>query len=219
MLGAGGRHRDAGHPGQDGERAVPSVPPWLSSPSTVLVLGLGNDALGDDGVGIHAIRALAGQALPAHVRTLEGGTAGWGIVGYLEGVDRLVLIDAMDMGRPPGTVVTVRPDELRRRHLPDRASLHGTSVLDALELAATLGLEPREVRIVGVQPAEIAWGFELSPALRRALPGVVQAALQAALSQPPNPGATGTASCPVASYQPERQLPQPRSLPEAHDPL
>ena len=150
----------------------------MDSPPTVLVIGVGNEALKDEGIGIHAARVLAALDLPPSVRVLEGGTEGFSLVGRLEGVQRLVLVDAMAMDRPPGTVVTVRREQVRRRGQPDRSSLHGAGVLDALELAAALGLAPPEVYIVGVQPAEVAWGLELSPLLQQALPGVVEAVMR-----------------------------------------
>jgi len=145
----------------------------------VLVIGVGNEALRDAGIGIHVARALQGRALPPQVGVLVAGTGGWGLLGWLEGVRRLVLVDAMAMGRPPGTVVTVRPEELRRLRPPDRTSLHGTGVLDVLEVAAALGLEPPETYIVGVQPAEVSWGLELSAGLQQALPAAVEAVLSA----------------------------------------
>ena len=144
-----------------------------------LVIGVGNEALGDEGVGIHVVRALLEQGLPPHVRIVEGGTGGWGLLGHLEGVRRLVLVDAMAMGRPPGTVVALRPEEVRRLSPPDRTSLHGTSLLDVLELAATLELQPPEVCIVGIQPAYVGWGLELSPTVRRAVHEAVEAVLRA----------------------------------------
>ena len=153
----------------------------------VLVVGLGNEALRDEGIGVHVARALLAQPLPPGVRVLDGGTSGFALLGWLEGVHRAVLVDAMAMGRPPGTVVTARPEELRSLCPPDRLSLHGTGVFDVLELAAAIGLRPPEVLIVGVQPAEIAWGLELSPALQQALPRAVEAALSA-IAKAPAPG-------------------------------
>lgn len=146
----------------------------------VLVIGVGNEALGDEGVGVRVARALAGRDLPKGVRVLEGGTEGWALLGRLEGVRRLVLVDAMAMGRRPGTVVTVRLDQVRRAAPPERTSLHGVAILDVLELASALGISPPEVYLVGIQPARVAPGFGLSPEVERALPGAVEAAWKAA---------------------------------------
>lgn len=152
------------------------------SAAHTLILGVGNEALRDEGAGVLAARALAAQGVPAGVRVLAGGTLGYALVGELEGVRRLVLIDAMEMRCAPGTVFTVRRQELRRLSPPGRTSLHGTGVLDALDLAEALGLLPEEVWIVGVQPAEVTCGFGLSPAVQQALPAVVDAALAVALA-------------------------------------
>jgi len=147
-----------------------------------LILGVGNEALCDEGLGVHVARALATQPLPPGVRVCDGGTPGYALLGELEGVERLVIVDAMEMRLSPTTIVTVRPEELRSLAPPDRASLHGVGLLDALDLARALGLLPGDVRIVGVQPARVAWGLELSPALQRALPAVLDAVLAAALA-------------------------------------
>ena len=149
---------------------------------TVLIAGLGNEALRDEGIGIHVLRALAGRPLPPHIRSWEGATDGLALLGRLEGVRRLVLVDAMDMRRPAGALAVTPWEQLQRRRPAERTSLHGIGILDALELASTLELLPAEALIVGVQPGEIAPGLDLSPALARALPAAVQATLNAALA-------------------------------------
>lgn len=149
---------------------------------TVLVAGFGNEALRDEGIGLHAVRALARGWLPSHIQVLEGGTGGLALVGWLAGVKRLVLVDAMDMARPPGTVIVVRPEEIRAVAPAERWSLHGMGLLEAVELAGALGLLPAEVYVVGVQPADLTWGFALSPDLCRALPGLVETVRALALS-------------------------------------
>ncbi len=154
----------------------------LRLPAT-LVLGVGNEALRDEGIGIHVARALATAKLPPQVRVQEGGTDGWGLLGRLEGVERLVVVDAMAMGRLPGTVAAVRPGELRSLAEADHRSLHGTSLLEVLDLARALGLAPKETYIVGVEPAEVAWGLELSAPLQRALPAAVEMTLHCALGR------------------------------------
>ncbi len=151
-----------------------------------LIVGVGNEVLQDEGVGVHVVRALERCGLPEHIGLVNGATDGLALLGRFDGVQRLVLVDAMDMRCAPGTIITVRPDEVRRLHAMERMSLHGMGLLDALDVAAALGLLPPEVYIVGVQPAVVAWGLELSEAVREALPKVVEAVLSVAL------GAQGT---------------------------
>jgi hydrogenase maturation protease len=145
---------------------------------------MGSEARQDDGVGLEVLRALAGQALPPNVRLLEGGANGFALLGHLDGVQRLVLVDAMSMGQPAGTVVTVRPEQVRSLASKDALSSHGVDLLQILDLAAILGLRP-EIYIVGVQPEQVGLGFGLTPVVREALPRVVGAVRRLAWAEPP----------------------------------
>jgi hydrogenase maturation protease len=144
---------------------------------------MGSDARQDDGVGLEVVRTLAGQTLPPNIRLLEGGTNGFALLGHLDGVQRLVLVDAMSMGRPAGTVVTVRPEQVRSLASKETLSGHGVDLLQILDLAAALGLCP-EVHIVGVQPEQVGLGFGLSPAVQEALPRVIEAVRRVAWADP-----------------------------------
>lgn len=177
-------------PACSGQRDLSPLPQRDDAPD-VLVLGVGNEALGDEGVGIHVVRALAAAGPLPGARVVEGGTAGWALLGWLEGVRRLVLVDAMAMGCPPGTVVTVRLEQVRRAAPPERTSLHGVAILDVLELASALGISPPEVYLVGVQPARISPGSELSPEVGRALPRAIEAARKAAVRDGSGEGPAG----------------------------
>ena len=79
----------------------------------ILVLGLGNVIMGDEGVGVHAVRALEKLQLPPNVECLDGGTGGFVLLGPLQAVDHIVLIDATDDGNPSGTVTRTTPRFLR----------------------------------------------------------------------------------------------------------
>jgi hydrogenase maturation protease len=150
----------------------------------ILVAGMGSEARQDDGVGLEVVRALAGQSLPSNVRLLEGGTNGFALLGHLEGVRRLVLVDAMSMGQPVGAVVTVRPEQVRSLAARESLSGHGVDLLQILDLAAALGLRP-EVYIVGVQPEQVGLGFGLAPAIQEALPRVIDAVRRVAWAESP----------------------------------
>jgi len=77
----------------------------------VLILGLGNPLLGDEGVGLRAVEELKGLELPDGVTVAEGGTTGLGLVSLMEGYQRVIVVDAADMGHPPGCVVRFTPLE------------------------------------------------------------------------------------------------------------
>jgi hydrogenase maturation protease len=141
----------------------------------VLLLGIGNLLLGDDGVGVHAVRRLAEQELPPGVEMLDGGTSGADLIDHLEGRSKVVVIDAAAGDEPPGTIYRCEASDLLGT---ERAlSLHEFGLVDSLRMAAQLGCAPRRVVVFGVQPAVLAPGMDLSPAVAAALPRVLELAL------------------------------------------
>ncbi len=143
-----------------------------------LILGLGNPLQGDDGVGCRVIEALERQTLPEEFEILDGGTPGVGLVNLLEGRQQVIIIDAAEMGEPPGTVRQFSPEALTLTGSVERFSLHRSGVADALALAHTLGMKLPRIVFYGVQPLRVGWGEELSAAVQAAVPRVVTAILQ-----------------------------------------
>lgn len=139
------------------------------------VIGVGNLLLGDEGVGVHAIRALEQTGVPPRVELIDGGTAGLALIGYLEDVDKVIFIDAADMGQPPGTFRRFQPDEVRALITERGLSLHETGLFNVLSLARQTGTWPPELIIFGVQPATLGHTVELSPACTAVLPALVAA--------------------------------------------
>lgn len=133
-----------------------------------LILGLGNLLLSDEGVGVHAARALAERELPPGVSVVEAGTAFLDVLPDIEEADRIVLIDAMEGGGAPGSIYRVPFDQCR--HPEMLASLHGFDMSRVLFMAGNI--RSPEVAVFGVEPATIEWGTELSPAVRRMLPAL-----------------------------------------------
>jgi hydrogenase maturation protease len=127
-----------------------------------LVLGIGNLLLSDDGVGIHAIRRLQDERqLPANVELMDGGTLGLNLLGHLEGVSHLLVVDAVEMNEPAGTLVRLAGEQVPA-YLALKMSPHEIGLPDLLFAAKLRDLYPQEVVIWGIQPAEIAAGLELS---------------------------------------------------------
>ena len=143
----------------------------------ILILGLGNPLQADDGIGCRAAEALDKCALPDNVQALDGGTPGVGLINLLEGRERVILIDAAEMGREPGTVVRFQPEDVALTGSIDRFSLHRSGVADALNLARMLGIQLPEIVVFGVQPARVDWSATLSPAAQSAVPRVIDAVL------------------------------------------
>jgi hydrogenase maturation protease len=143
----------------------------------VIVAGVGNLLRGDDGFGVEVARRLAEDSIPEGVRVLELGIGGIHLVQELMGgVDGLVVVDAVDLGRDPGTVLVIRPEvpdvaamTLQERH-DELADMHYATPERAFLLARGLGVLPEATWIVGCQPKETDHlGEGLSPELRGAI--------------------------------------------------
>jgi hydrogenase maturation protease len=142
----------------------------------------GNVLRADDGVGPAVAQALAEQVLPEGARVLEVGIGGIHLVQELmQGVDLLLVVDAVDLGRLAGTVVVQKPDVLdvstlsvdRRRD--ELADMHLATPARALMVALGLGVLPATTLVVGVQTTDTEEPRQgLSDATRRAVPVVVQ---------------------------------------------
>jgi hydrogenase maturation protease len=143
-----------------------------------LILGLGNPLRGDDGVGPRIVEDLTHQNLPEGVTALDGGTGGLDLLRLMERWERVVIVDAADVGRKPGEYVRFTPDEVRLARAASTLSLHHAGLSEVLALADALDLDLPEMVIFGVQPAEIGWKDGLSPAVAATLAALTDAVLQ-----------------------------------------
>jgi hydrogenase maturation protease len=161
-----------------------SAPAETTSAAAVsVVLGVGNLLRADDGVGVHAVQALMRRGGIEGVQVLDGGTAPLDALAGIGPIDRLIIVDAADLGEAPGSVRVLSPDDL----IPacgDSVSLHDLDLLWALGVMRAIGNEPPEVLIVGVQPASMDWSTELSPAVAARLDDIMEAVLAAIPARP-----------------------------------
>lgn len=145
----------------------------------ILVLGVGNALMRDEGVGPRIVEAiLAGWSLPDNVRVIDAGTLGFAIVHLLKEADFVLVADAVDgTGRPPGTVLRLRPEHFAPNQVLH--SLHDVRLVDVLAAARLIGVEPA-VECVGVQVEDIApeeFSIGLTAAVESAVPRAVAAVL------------------------------------------
>ena len=131
---------------------------------TTLVLGIGNLLLGDEGVGVHAVRALQRETFPPEVEILEVGTAILDALPALERADRVIVLDAMKYDGDPGTVYRIALRKCERSQ--SIASMHGFDIFRVLALTGRK--MPPEVLVFGVEPSFIGWSLDLSPQVRKA---------------------------------------------------
>lgn len=119
----------------------------------ILVLGIGNILWADEGFGVRTVEYLAQHYdFPSHVGIMDGGTQGLYLMPYLEDLDTLIIVDAVDFGLPPATVHYVCGDEVPVAMGARKISLHQTGFQEVLSLLALRGCMPRSIHLVGVQP-------------------------------------------------------------------
>ena len=136
------------------------------------IIGIGNPLMGDDGVGIAVIERLQALSLPPGVEVIDGGTGGVTLLHLIEGADRVFFVDAVDMDRPPGTIAVFAAAQILSRESPN-LSLHETGLPQVLALGRELGPLP-EITLYGVQPQSVARSIALSPAVKAAVPSLVE---------------------------------------------
>lgn len=138
------------------------------APGKVLILGIGNYLMGDEGVGVHAARNLDGTFDPETVDVLDGGTAGFQLMEYLEHYPTVIMIDATLDDRPPGTIRLIEPRFAA--DFPKAMSTHEIGLKDLVESLALLGKLPKiylfVISIKEIQPLSI----ELTEEVENALP-------------------------------------------------
>lgn len=138
---------------------------------TSLVLGVGNPLWADEGVGPRLITLLQQEPAPPDLEILDGGTQGLYLLPLVTAARRLLLVDAVDLNLPAGTVVLLREREVDEAYAARPLSLHQTSLQDLLSTARLCGWQPDSLVLVGIQVADTeSWGGDLSPAIAKALP-------------------------------------------------
>jgi hydrogenase maturation protease len=142
----------------------------------LLVMGIGNVLLGDEGVGVRVIKELEKHEVPAHVTLLDGGTGGFHLLSYLLDYPKVILVDATLDGKPEGTISVLHPKF--SHEFPRTLSAHDIGLKDLVESAALLGKLPEiTLYTVSVNP-EQSLTMELSDVIIQAAISLVKMILQ-----------------------------------------
>ena len=129
---------------------------------SVLVLGIGNLVMSDDGVGVRVVQELQrSYRFPENVTIVDGGTLGLDLLPMLENVTHLILVDAVETGEKPGTMVRLIGEELPIA-LETKLSPHQMGLKDLLAVSELMGHTPGEMVLIGVQPGCIEMGTEMT---------------------------------------------------------
>lgn len=153
-----------------------------------LVIGVGNLLLGDEGLGVHAARALLTGCGPPAFDVVEAGTSLFEVIGAAKGYDRLIIIDAIRAGGEPGTLYRMETEDIEACLESEAApfSLHEWGIADSLRAARLTGILPPHIVILGAEPAMIEPRLTLSPPAQGAVEKILRL-LSAELRDPNNP--------------------------------
>ncbi|MGB2807133.1 MAG: HyaD/HybD family hydrogenase maturation endopeptidase [Sedimentisphaerales bacterium] len=142
----------------------------------ILILGIGNILLRDEGVGVRVIEQMQKIPLPDDVELVDGGTAGADLLDVLAERKKVIVIDAVQADCEPGIVLRFSADDLTRPN-GNGMSLHELGLGEALTMTKQLGCEPKEVVVFGIKPMDISCGLELSEEISSSVLKVVDLVL------------------------------------------
>lgn len=143
----------------------------------LLVMGVGNILLADDGLGVWAVQELEKEEWPENVTFMDGGTFTQDIYHLFEGYDDLLVLDVVHAGHPPGTIYRLTEDDLVQNQ-NQRLSLHDIDLIDSLKMAEMIGKRPK-MRVLGMEPEDFTtWQMHLTPTIAAVLPKYMEVARQ-----------------------------------------
>ena len=139
----------------------------------ILILGVGNILLKDEGVGVRVIEKLQRDyKFPSNVEIIDGGTAGLGLFNLFEGIYHLIIVDAIQGNDAPGSLYRFKFEDISA-NIPKKFSPHQIGILETLTVKKVLGKIP-DTTIIAVQPMDCNhWGMELTPEIENKIPDVV----------------------------------------------
>ncbi len=142
-----------------------------------IVLGLGNTLNRDEGLGVHAVKALEARLGEAarQVEFLDGGVLGLNLLPWVEECSHLLVLDAINARKEPGTMIELKRDEIPL-YSGIRLSDHQITFQEVLGLANFRGCLPEHLHLIGAQPADLSIGVVLSPEIDTVLPKILERA-------------------------------------------
>lgn len=140
------------------------------------IIGCGNLLFRDEGIGIHLIRYLECKGLPPDVELVDGATGGFDLLSFIEGAERVIIVDAVQGNGSPGDIYRFAPDDFDVESFP-KTSLHDICLKDIFHIVKLTGTMP-QVTIFGVEPKTVDWGMDLTDEVKAALPRLGQLVLE-----------------------------------------
>src|SRR4030043_1068944 len=144
-----------------------------NSPPKIVILGVGNILLSDEGVGVHVANELIKTKLPPEVSVVEGGTDGFRLLNVITEADRLIVIDAVRGGAEPGSIYRFDIDDVRNCPSGFKTSVHQIGILEVIDLSELIGKKPHTT-IIGIEPKSLEMGMELTPEIKSTIPRIIE---------------------------------------------
>lgn len=144
----------------------------------IIVLGVGNILLRDEGVGVRVIERLKETySFPDNVELMDGATAGLDLLPFMEGASSVIIVDTVKTTEPPGSIFRFTPDDIDNK-VPYKTSLHQIGMVEVFTIAEALG-KKMEAVIIGIQPENMEdWGLELTPTIEAKIPELMEIVLK-----------------------------------------
>ena len=142
-------------------------------PKPILILGIGNILLKDEGVGVHTATKMMEMDLPPDVEVMDGGTMGLNLLFHIEGRKKVIVIDTVITGDPPGTIYRFT-DESLVENKPSLRTAHGIDFTDVIKTSKMLGTKPDEIVFIGIEPESLDEGLELTPTIEKRVPVLIK---------------------------------------------
>ena len=146
--------------------------------SPIAVLGVGNVLLSDEGFGVRVVQHLMKYYdFTPQIRLIDGGTLGWDLLNFLQGVEKLIVVDAIEGKAIPGTFFVFKNEEVKT-YFKRKVSGHEAGIQEVLAWFELMGKPLKEITVIGVQPQSLDTGLELTPLVKKMVPKAVEEVLK-----------------------------------------
>ncbi len=143
----------------------------------IVILGIGNVLLTDEGIGVHVANELMKMELPENVSVVEGGTDGFRLLNVITEADSLIVIDAVKGGGEPGSIYRFNINDVRNVPSGFKTSVHQIGILEVIDLSSLIGKTPHTT-IIGIEPKSLEMNLELSPEIKEKVPKIIELVLE-----------------------------------------
>ena len=149
----------------------------VTKESGILVIGIGNILLSDEGVGVHLANALARKyRFEPEIEIIDGGTMGSELLDYFQDYPKIMILDAVNFDREAGFIGSLENEHILRK-LTQKISVHHLGLTDILFNLKMIDVEPEALFLLGIQPESVEVGLEMTETIRSKLPRMEEVAL------------------------------------------